>query len=263
MKRTFLGLATFSLVVACATSPLGRKQFLLVPDSQMNAMGVSAFQEMKAQQPTISDPSLVQYVNCIVKPLTVAARGQTPVNEWEVVIFNDDTPNAFALPGGKIGVHTGILKVAKTDAQLAAVLGHELGHVIARHGAERVSTQLAAAGGLGLIDAFLNRKNSSGGNQFIMAALGLGVQFGVALPHSRTQESEADIVGEDLMADAGFDPAQSMELWKNMLAVEGTGRPPEWLSTHPAGQNRIASLQGHLAEAQARYARSVKISCRR
>jgi predicted Zn-dependent protease len=248
------GLLVIAAVTACATSPLGRKQLLLIPDGQMNQMGAASFDEMKAKTPIETDPKINAYVRCITDPITAAAKGQTDVGTWEVVVFKDPTANAFALPGGKIGVHTGILPVAKNDAQLAAVLGHEVGHVIAKHGAERVSEGLATNGLLAGVQAYLEGTNRGGlTGQLIMAGLGLGSQVGFALPHSRTQESEADLIGEKLMAQAGFDPAQCIALWKNMDAAAGGKAPPQWLSTHPANANRIAQLQAHLAEAQREY----------
>src|SRR3989344_2912121 len=135
------------LINGCATSPAGRRQVMLVPDSQMNAMGSQSFQQMKQQTPIESDPATNRYVQCVAMAIAHEAREQTNVSDWEVVVFRDKTANAFALPGGKIGVHTGILPVAKTPGQLAAVLGHEVGHVIARHGNERVSQGLVPQGG--------------------------------------------------------------------------------------------------------------------
>ena len=158
--------------------------------------------------------------------------------------------NAFALPGGKIGVHTGILKVANSADQLAAVLGHEVGHVIARHGAERVSQSVATQGGLALADIMLDRKSES--RSLIMAGLGLGAQFGILLPFSRKHESEADEIGLYLMANAGFDPEHSVELWRNMAKASG-GAPPEFLSTHPSNTSRISGLQSRMSKAKALY----------
>jgi predicted Zn-dependent protease len=244
-RRSALALVLFLLIVACVTSPLGRKQLILVSSSQMNQMGVQAFSELKAKTPIDHDPKKMNYVECIVKPLTeVTSRFYSNVPQsWEVVIFQDETANAFALPGGKIGVHTGILKTAQTDAQLAAILGHEIGHVIAQHGAERVSQQAGTQLGLialGAITPDNPKKNK------LMGLLGVGIQLGVILPFSRTQESEADLIGLDLMGRAGFDPTQSIELWKNMMAAAGGKSPPEWLSTHPAGENRIKNLSQHM-----------------
>lgn len=249
MKYLIL-LSVFALF-SCARSPTGRSQLLLVPDGKMNAMGTQAFGEMKQSIPTENDAATNAYIRCITVPITEAARGQLNVQNWETVVFKDNSANAFALPGGKIGVHTGLLVVAKTPSQLAAVIGHEVGHVIARHGAERVSTQMATQGGLVAIDAFLLGKGKQDPlkKTALMAALGLGVQVGVALPHSRTQESEADLIGQRLMAQAGFDPRESVDLWHNMMAASGGKAPKEWLSTHPAGDTRIQNLQAHMPEA--------------
>lgn len=237
-------------VCACATSPTGRKQLILLPEGQMSAMGAQAFDQMKQETPVSRDAAINSYVRCVAEPVAAQASEEAGVKSWDVVAFDEDkTVNAFALPGGKIGVYTGLLKVARTDAQLAAVLGHEVGHVIAHHGAERMSQSLATQGGLALAGA-LARDNPN--RAMVLGALGLGAQLGVLLPYSRTQESEADLIGLDLMARAGFDPAQSVELWKNMSASGGAA-PPEFLSTHPANQSRIENLQSHLAPALAEY----------
>lgn len=236
--------------LGCSTSPLGREQLMLVSDSQMDQMGTQAFQQLKSTQPIDQSSTNRSYVQCIVSPLTEAAATQTPVTQWEVVVFKSPDANAFALPGGKIGVYTGILKVAQTDAQLATVLAHELGHVISRHGAERVSQQAGTQLGMAALGAIVSNNPNKG---ILMSLLGVGVQVGVTLPFSRTQESEADLVGLDLMARAGFDPRQSVELWKNMIVASGGSGPPQWLSTHPASENRISTLQSHLPEAIAQF----------
>jgi len=239
-----------SLLAGCATSPLGRKQLIIVPDSQMSALGAQAFQQMKGQTPTVSDPAVNNYVRCIAEPITQAAQSDTGISQWEIVVFRDETPNAFALPGGKIGVHTGIMKVAKTPDELAAVIGHEVGHVIAKHGAERVSSSLAAEGGLAALDAALGGAPSPARSQMLAGLLTVGF----LLPHSRTQESESDLIGLKLMARAGFDPRRSVTLWQNMMAAGGASAP-EWLSTHPANQSRIEALNEHVAEAMPDYER--------
>lgn len=250
LKRTFAVLFLVFLCFACATSPLGRKQLLIVPDSQMDQMGAQAFDQVKASEKPEQDPKINQYIKCIVHPLTDTVKGQTPVENWEVVVFNNPQANAFALPGGKIGVYTGILKVAKTDSQLATVIAHEIGHVISRHGAERVSQQAGTELGLAALGAITpNNPNKN----TLMGLLGMGAQVGILLPFSRTQESEADLVGLDLMAKAGFDPRQSVELWKNMIANSGGKAPPQWLSTHPASENRIQTLEQNMGGAWVKY----------
>lgn len=241
-------LGCFSLFsFACATSPLGRKQLMLVSGAQVDKMGVDAFQQLKAKETVDTDPGNSKYVHCIVDPLTTSAKtsnqgGQLP-DSWEVIVFKSDSVNAFALPGGKIGVYTGLLKVAKSDAQLAAVLGHEIGHVIAQHGAERMSQQAGTQLGMAALGQ-LTRDNPN--RDLLLGVLGVGAQVGILLPYSRTQESEADLIGLDLMASSGFDPRQSVELWKNMMAAAGNSGPPEVLSTHPASESRIQVLQQHM-----------------
>ena len=251
--RLWMLLTSALILSSCATSPEGREQLIFVPDSQMSAMGAQAFDEMKTSQPIETDPRTNAYVKCVVGAITSVLPEQ---RQWEVVVFRNEEPNAFALPGGKIGVQTGILKVANTPAQLGAVLGHEVGHVLARHGAERVSEQFATTGGLALVGAILESRDPGNEKfQLLMATLGIGAQYGIALPHSRTQESEADIIGLELMAKAGFDPHQSISLWQNMEKAGG-GQPPEFLSTHPAHGTRIQNLQSHMAAAENLYSQS-------
>lgn len=255
-------------IAACATSPLGRQQVMLVSDQQMDDLGRKAFEDMKQKTPVVTDPSIQGYVRCVSEAITSATRGQLAVNQWTIAVFRDESANAFALPGGEIGVNTGLLPVAQTADQLAAVIGHEVGHVIARHGAERMSEALMTQGGLALLEAFLSgRAMSDQKKGLILGALGMGAQLGVILPHSRTQESEADLIGLELMAKAGFDPRQSVELWRNMIRSSRGEAPPEWLSTHPASENRILSLEQKIPAAQGEYQRAIaqghRPSCRR
>lgn len=243
MARLFSVLAIG--LVACSTSPMGRKQLILMPESQMSSLGHQAFNEMKAKEPNLQDPQVVAYVNCVARALLAHVGKQ---ETWEVVTFaNNDQVNAFALPGGKIGVYRGLLKVAKTPGQLAAVIGHEVGHVIAQHGNERVSSGLLAQTGAAVVDAALGKSKN---RNLIMAGLGLGFQVGVQLPHSRTQESEADVMGLETMAKAGFDPHEAVSLWQNMDA-HSRGAPPEFLSTHPSHDTRIRDLQARIPQVMA------------
>lgn len=227
---------------------------MLLPDSQMESLGAESFSQMKKEVPISKDPVMNAYVQCVSKAIVEASKGQLGNRSWEVVVFNSQDVNAFALPGGKIGVYTGLMKAAKSPDQLAAVLGHEVGHVIARHGNERMSAALATQGGLLVAGEALANKENKG---LIMGALGLGAQFGVLLPHGRAQESESDEIGLDLMARAGFNPKESVELWKNMSAVAG-GSPPEWLSTHPSNSSRINHLQSLMPKALAAYEAALK-----
>jgi predicted Zn-dependent protease len=247
--KIVIGVLTAIAVAACTTSPTGRKQLIFIPDSQMNTLGAQSFDQLKTETPVETDPKANEFVKCVASAITEAAKGSVDVEKWDIVVFRDNQVNAFALPGGKIGVYTGILPVTKTDAQLAAVLGHEVGHVMAKHGGERMSQGLATQGGLAAIGA-LTPDNPKRG--VVMGLLGLGAQFGVLLPFGRTQETEADTIGINLMAKAGFNPEQSVELWKNMAAAS-KGAPPEFLSTHPSNESRISGLQSHMAEAKAEY----------
>jgi predicted Zn-dependent protease len=250
MKRISL-LIIISLLVACATSPTGRNQLILVGDEQMQEMGVSSFQQIKSDKKISTSQSKQRYVTCVAKNIIDALPDQWSNRQWEIVVFEDDTANAFALPGGKIGVHTGLLDIAETPSQLAAVIGHEIAHVLARHGAERVSLQVAAQTGLQLADVVARQRvEGSTEQQILMAGLGIGTQVGVLLPFSRAHESEADQYGLNLMARAGFDPADSIQLWKNMDEASKGQRPPEFLSTHPEPANRIVALRKYLPEAQ-------------
>ncbi len=240
----FLLLFAF-MMTGCSTSPTGRSRLTLMPDSQMNSMGSEAFSAMKKDTPIENDPRINAYVRCVALPITQVAADPTGVRDWEIVVFRDKSANAFALPGGKIGVHTGILPVAKTADQLAAVLGHEVGHVIARHGNERVSTGLIAQGVLLGANIFTKESKYKAP---LMAMLGVGATVGYVLPHSRTNESEADLIGLDLMSKAGFDPRQSVALWENMTAASGGKAPSEFMSTHPSNERRISDLRQHIPE---------------
>lgn len=253
--KMLIFICTVTLItIACSTSPTGRKQFALMPESQMTSMGLQSFEALKKQTPIEKDPKINSYVKCVINPILNVSGPVEGVSDWEVVVFKDDTANAFALPGGRIGVHTGLLKVAKTPDQLAAVLGHEVGHVMAKHGNERVSQGLAAQGltmGTALLlskDGRIDQKT-----QLIVAGIGIGAQFGVLLPFSRTHESEADIIGLELMAKAGFDPAQSVALWENMAQASGGKQQPEFLSTHPSNQTRIKNLSNSVPKYQPYY----------
>ena len=252
MNSRTLSVGILILIAGCATSPLGRTQIMLVGDAEMEKMGVEAFEQLKSEGKVSSDAQANSYVTCVANAITGAlpAKDATGSGPWEVRVFQDDTANAFALPGNKIGVHTGLLKVAKNQHQLATVLGHEVGHVIARHSAERVSDQYAtqiAASGVGVVLGALGDP-SSPTHGLAMAALGVGAQ-GVVLKFSRTHESEADLIGLDRMAAAGFDPRESVPLWQNMEAASQGARPPEFLSTHPSPATRINDLQKRIPDA--------------
>jgi predicted Zn-dependent protease len=242
------------MLISCTTSPEGRAQLKLIPDDQMDAMGVQSFEQIKKDTPITQDKNVQQYVVCIADKIIPQVKENPDPKQWEVVVFEDEQANAFALPGNKIGVYTGLLKYAKNQDQLAAVMGHEVAHVIAKHGNERVSGQMATEAGLGIAAAVLGSTQNEN-SAMIMAGLGLGVQYGVTLPFSRKHESEADLIGLDLMAKSGFNPEESVTLWQNMAAAGSS--PPEFLSTHPSGETRIKQLRERIPQADIAYQKAV------
>jgi predicted Zn-dependent protease len=244
-----LAVVLVALVAGCATSPTGRSQLILFSDGELDQMGAASFEHQKQQVPLAQSARTNRYVECVAEAI-VAELEPAQRTGWEVRVFESGDVNAFALPGRKIGVYTGLLQVAKSQDQLAAVIGHEVGHVLARHGNERVSQQAAVQAGAAAVSAVVAASDmSSTTGQMVMAGLGMGAQYGVLLPYSRTHETEADTIGIDLMARAGFDPRQSVELWRNMAALGGES-PPELASTHPSNESRIANLEKHLADAE-------------
>ncbi|MDC8832605.1 M48 family metallopeptidase [Alteromonas gilva] len=256
-------LLVISGLTACATSPTGRNQLLLFSSSQLDQMGSQAFDSMKSETPVSEQPARNEYVQCVAETLLPFVPQGVYGGNWEIVVFDDEQVNAFALPGGKIGVYTGLLNVAKNQHQLAAVVGHEIGHVIAQHGNERMSQSTLIDTGSQVVNQIL-AANEVPYNQAIMTGLGLGMQVGVQLPFSRAHESEADLIGLQLMAMAGFDPRQSVDLWQNMEAASDGNRPPELLSTHPAPQSRIKKLQANMPAAMTDYnASNSKANCQR
>ena len=244
MKHALLGLSIAVALAACATttSPTGRTQTVgAVSQAQLDQMGAQAFAEYKAKLPQSRDARQTAYVRCVVSAVTreLPSGWQT---QWESAVFANESPNAFALPGGKVGVYTGIFKVARNQDQLAAVIAHEIGHVVSRHHDERVTRQMGAQAGLGIVGALLGSRYGQGAADATSQLGGVAVQSLFLLPNNRTQETEADIVGQQLMAKAGFDPQQAVNLWQNMIGAS-SGRAPEWLSTHPDPQARIDELR--------------------
>ena len=243
-KTILLGAAIAASLAACATttSPTGRTQYVgAVSQAELNQLGAQAFAQMKAQKPQTSNAGQRDYVACVTRAIV----SQLPANArsgWETAVFADNDPNAFALPGGKVGVYTGIFTVARNQDQLAGVIAHEIGHVLSRHHDERITRQMGAQALVGVAGA-------AAGNygQLVSQGGSLVAQAGFLLPGSRAQETEADVVGQKLMANAGFDPRAAVNLWQNMIAAGG-GRPPEWLSTHPNPQARIGELQKRAAD---------------
>jgi len=247
-------------VTGCATNPYtNRSQFLLIPESQEVQMGNRAYaQALNDPKVVISkNPAEVEPVQRVAERIIAAAKRSKYAKraesfQWEVTVIKaDGTKNAWALPGGKIAFYTGIFPEAKNENGLAAIMGHEVVHALARHGAERVSQHTAADLGMRIAGAAFNMKPLA--QTLAMQALGIGV----LLPFSRDHESEADYIGLLLAADAGYDPREAVLLWKRM-AESSKSSPPEFLSTHPAHETRIENLQKWMPEAMARYERAAK-----
>jgi predicted Zn-dependent protease len=249
MKSLLLGLAIAAAVSGCATttSPTGRTQYVgAISQQQLNQLGAQAFAQLKAEKPQSSDARQTGYVRCVVGAIVRELPAQWQATGWETAVFVDNEPNAFALPGGKVGVYTGIFKVARNQDQLAAVIAHEIGHVVSRHHDERLTRQAGAQGALQVVGALLGSRYGEGAANAAVQGGSVLAQTGFLLPGSRAQETEADVVGQQLMAKAGFDPREAVNLWQNMIEAGGS-RPPQWLSTHPDPQSRIGELRNRAA----------------
>lgn len=242
MWRIVTAALVMVLLGACATSPTGRRQLLMVSDSEINQMGLTTFNQMKTSDKLSNDPKKLAAAQCIVKALVAQLPASWQALPWEVQVFAIDSANAFALPGGKVGINTGMFKVVDNQDQMAAVVGHEIGHVIARHSNERLSQNVLTEAGTALVGAYVGRNASPEQVKQMVGLLGAGTQVGVLLPYSRLHESEADRIGQELMATAGFDPRQAAVLWENMQRASSGNAPPRLLSTHPDSRQRAQTL---------------------
>jgi metalloendopeptidase OMA1, mitochondrial len=250
----FVLLLTLVLMPGCVTNPeTGRRQLMLISGSDEMQLGVSSFQEMKKETPISKDPE----ANAMLR--RVGERIKSVVNlpdaQWEFVVFESKEANAFCLPGGKIGVYTGILPIVRDDEGLAAVIGHEVAHATLHHGAERMSRGLASqviGQGLG---AAVNAKDPRWAAAFGQL-YGVSSAVAVELPHSRKQESEADHRGLIYMAKAGYDPEAAVKFWERFSEYAkraGGGGTPTFLRTHPDDGTRIKQLKGWMPEAKREY----------
>jgi predicted Zn-dependent protease len=239
------------ILTACTTAPYTeRPQLILISQADENQLGASAFRQVLSKEKVSRNPELQAVVNRIGWRIATAAGH--PDLRWEFVVIDDSkTANAFALPGGKVGVYTGIFPIARTEAGLAAVMAHEVAHVLARHGAERMSQGLLTRMGAAAIHAGMAGSDPAV-VQGVLTAYGLGASVGVLLPYSRLQESEADRIGLILTAQAGYDPREALHFWERM-AREDRRRPPEFLSTHPSPGHRIEEIQRWIPNALTSY----------
>jgi predicted Zn-dependent protease len=248
--------AVAALLAACQSVPGGgRSQLILVDDSLLAREAGAAF----AQMPRARDEAALGRLRSVARKVVAAARAcpvfgdpsLPPPERWEIILVDDPTPNAFAMPGGRIGVHRGMLPLLPTDADLATVLSHEVAHVACRHGAERVSHSLLAALGAVAVDQAMADKPSAR-RQEVLAAYGAAATLGVLLPYSREHENEADRIGLAYMARAGYDPAAAVGFWRRFAAGKAGGAP-EFLSTHPSDSTRVRKLEALLPEARRTY----------
>ena len=260
LRHLFFGIALLTTCLSqtsCVTSAeTGRSQLILLSSQDEMALGFQNFTQMKKETPVSKDAAANAMLQRVGK--RIAAVAELPGAQWEFVLFESKELNAFCLPGGKVGVYTGILAVTKDEAGLAAVLGHEVAHAVLRHGNERMSRALAWQMGGTLLNAGLQVSATDPKAALALQQVyGIGSQVGAELPHSRLQESEADRVGLRYMARAGYDPEQSLAFWQRFAAFNSTqgggGGTPGFLRTHPTDETRIRQIQQWLPEAKAQY----------
>jgi predicted Zn-dependent protease len=253
---------TVGLLTACSTVPLtGRNQLILIPDNQVMTLSFDQYNQFLSEHEVIKGTPETQMVQRVGQRIQKAVEAYLHKNgqegllsgyKWEFNLVKDKQVNAFCMPGGKVVVYSGILPVTENESGLATVMGHEIGHAIARHGNERMSQGLMVQmGGMALGAALSSRPQET--QQLFMTAFGLGTQVGVLLPYGRLQESEADLLGLIFMAMAGYDPNTAVAFWQRMANQKDQAAPPEFLSTHPAHATRIADIRHHLPEAMTYY----------
>lgn len=243
-----LAIGAALLCCACQTVPFtGRNQLLLTSVNQENSLGDEAWKEVCAKEKVSSDASLNAALERVGR--AIAAVADRPDFKWEFKVFESQEANAYCLPGGKVAVYTGILKYMDNDAELAAVVGHEVGHAIARHGGERMSQAMIQSAGQEVVSATVE-----GADDGWLVAYGLATNVGAILPYSRLHEYEADRLGMILMAKAGYDPRATISFWKKFAKAGSEGGAiSEFLSTHPLSENRLEEMKKWLPEAMRFY----------
>jgi len=264
MKNISQFIALFLLLLmlgSCSTVPLtGRKQVNLLPESEMISMGFANYTEFKNETPLSSNRSsaaMVSEVGTRISNAVVSYFNENGLSsritgyEWEFNLFRSDVPNAWAMPGGKVAIYEGILPFTADESGLAVVIGHEISHIVARHGNERMSQQLMVQlGGIALSEALSDKPEET--QNIFLTVYGVGSQVGAILPYSREHEKEADRLGLIFMAMAGYNPESAIGFWERMSASGGP-KPPEFLSTHPSDATRIAEMKKSLPEAMKYY----------
>jgi predicted Zn-dependent protease len=261
VKQYFLsvGLVAVLLFTGCTTAPItGRKQVKLVSDTAMIAQSAASYREVIAEGPLSSDRQQTEMVRRVGLRISAAVERYFAEHDqsellkdfnWEFNLIDKDEPNAWCMPGGKVAFYTGILPYTRDETGVAVVMGHEIAHAVAGHGAERVSHQMIQQGGGYLLNVFTQNSDY---HAAIMNVYGIGSELGGILPYSRLHESEADRLGLIFMAMAGYDPNAAVGFWSRM-AESGSGKPPEFLSTHPSDDRRIRDIRQDLPEAMQYY----------
>ena len=262
IRKVVVIILALTLLYGCATVPVtGRKQLSLVSSAEINQMSAQQYQEVIAKGPLSTDKEQTELVKRVGVRIQKAveqymaqkgASNQLADFRWEFNLIKDDkTVNAWCMPGGKVAFYTAILPICKDELGVAVVMGHEVAHAIANHGAERMSQGLLAEFGLSTISAAMGQ-NPTATQQIFMQAMGIGTNVGM-LKFSRSHESEADHMGLIFMAMAGYDPASAPKFWERMATLSGGQQPPEFLSTHPSHDTRIKDLEGWIPEANQYY----------
>lgn len=262
MRSAIALLLSALLLAACESAPVtGRSQLMLVGEDEEREMGLAAFRQVLAKEVPSHDKVTNELVEKVGRRIAAAAEApppnmwKPPHYRWEFEIIDRRMLNAFCMPGGKVAVYTGLLSITQDEAGLATVIGHEVAHALARHSSERLSDQRAINGALlvATIGLGVNRR-TAGVAPLAAAAMGAGATYGILMPMSRTQESEADHIGLILMAMAGYDPHEAIGLWERMRAAStGSPRQAPWLSTHPSDDQRIADIRAWVPEAMKYY----------
>lgn len=260
MKRFkgWIVVGVLAILAACSTAPVtGRKQLTgLVSKEQEMQLGLTEFEKLKQETPISKDPAANALLQKVGKKIAAASANDLPDAKWEFVVFESKEANAFCLPGGKIGVYTGILPITKDEAGLATVLGHEVAHATARHGAKRMSEAMVVQGVGQLAQVGMSSADPRWQSAFQMA-YPVGAQLGM-LKFSRDDESEADQIGLHYMARAGYDPENAVAFWERFSAAMPASSTPGFLRTHPVDTTRIADIKKHLFEAKQVYNQSKK-----
>lgn len=261
MKKSGYIIFVLSILLNCQPVPItGRSQLHLIPQSQMLALSFESYKEVLSSHTIIKEGTDAEMVRRVGRNIQSAVErffqdhkmpDRLKDYKWEYNLIQDSVVNAWAMPGGKVGVYTGILPVTQNDAGLAVVLGHEIAHAVANHGDERMSQALLVqVGGIALAQALAKKPELT--RRLALGAFGLGSEVGILLPYSRLQESEADQLGLVFMAMAGYDPHTAIGFWERM-SEKGNGAPPEFLSTHPTDKHRIDNIRKLIPEAMKYY----------